>query len=364
MARSLTSIRVPKPRTALGLLFLAMGYVMVVNVNNQQQKADLLADHLSMRRDLMSEALEDGSCSITPTEDADPAPADAKHSLLASYPGSGKRFTWTVIKALTNREISDDWNYSEKLEADPLTVKTSWPHKEGKWSWGNQMDQVILLIRNPRWAIPSYHNMRFELDYAEDEARSLTRVPYTYSNRPAVALWENWRDAHFDVEITRWVNFIDFWMSGGGTPIHDRCLYSDIKCKPVAVIDFDLFYKVNAIAEFYELRDALEASLEGTNAEMVQTSIRQCVFEKVFTTPELHQGNRTQNVLPPQYKFTITQLGHMLGNTTAIRDKYAAAPYDTDPIAINLVHALGEYVFQIAAEYSDEIKEAAAEAAN
>jgi len=50
----------------------------------------------------------------------------------------------------------------------------------------------------------------------------------------------------------------------------------------------------------------------------------------------------------------------ILGNTTEIRDKYAAAPYDTDPIAINLVHALGEYVFQIAAEYSDEIKEAAA----
>ena len=38
-----------------------------------------------------------------------------------------------VIKALTNKEVSDDWNYSEKLNANPLTVKTSWPHKEGKW---------------------------------------------------------------------------------------------------------------------------------------------------------------------------------------------------------------------------------------
>ena len=134
---------------------------------------------------------------------------------------------------------------------------------------------------------------------------------------------------------------------------HPRCLYSDIKCKPIAVIDFDLFYKVNAIAEFYELRDALEASLEGTNAEMVQTSIRQCVFEKVFTTPELHQGNRTQTILPPEYKFTKEQLGYMLGNTTDLRDKYAAAPYDTDPIAINLVHALGEYILQITPEYND-----------
>ena len=135
--------------------------------------------------------------------------------------------------------------------------------------------------------------------------------------------------------------------------IHPRCLYSDIKCKPIAVIDFDLFYKVNAIAEFYELRNALEASLEGTNAEMIQASVTQCAFDKVYTTPELHQGNRTQTILPPEYKFTKEQLGYMLGNTTDLRDKYAAAPYDTDPIAINLVHALGEYILQITPEYND-----------
>jgi len=356
MKLSLSSLRrVSKPKTALGLLFLAVGCFMVIDVNIQQRVA-LMKDHNVMRRSLMSEALEDGSCSIAPLEDADPAPADAKHSLLASYPGSGKRFTWTVIKALTNKEVSDDWNYSEKLNANPLTVKTSWPHKEGKWSWGSQMDQVILLIRNPRWAIPSYHNMRFELNYAADEERSLIRVPFTYTDRPAVTLWEEWRNAHFDAEISRWVNYIDFWMSGGQDEdgeIHPRCLYSDIKCKPIAVIDFDLFYKVNAIAEFYELRDALEASLEGTNAEMIQASVTQCAFDKVYTTPELHQGNRTQTILPPEYKFTKEQLGYMLGNTTDLRDKYAAAPYDTDPIAINLVHALGEYILQITPEYND-----------
>jgi len=56
--------------------------------------------------------------------------------------------------------------------------------------------------------------MRFELNYAKDEARSLIRVPYTYTDRPAVTLWEEWRNAHFDAEISRWVNYIDFWMSG------------------------------------------------------------------------------------------------------------------------------------------------------
>lgn len=39
-------------------------------------------------------------------------------------------------------------------------INSSWPHEEGKWSWGKQMDQVLLLIRNPRRAIPSYQTLR------------------------------------------------------------------------------------------------------------------------------------------------------------------------------------------------------------
>lgn len=310
-----------------------------------------------MKRALRSENLGEGQCTIDPlVDDADPAPADAKHTLLASYPGSGKRFTWTVIKALTNTEVADDWNYSEKLGSSPLTVKTSWPHKEGIWSWGSQMDQVILLIRNPRWAIPSYHNMRFELDYASDQASSLIRVPYTYTERPAVALWEAWRDAHFDVEMTRWANFIDFWMYDGrpdsdfAADPHPRCVNSDINCNPVAIIDFDLFYGLHAMSEYFELKHVLETSVPD---EIVASSIRRCVFDKVVTTPELHQGNRTTNVEPTEYLFTEPQLAKMLNITTELRNKYDSAPWSGGGKAENLAHALNEYVIQIQAEYDD-----------
>ena len=55
-------------------------------------------------------------------------------------------------------EVADDWNFSERLTdgSKPIAVKTSWPHKEGKWGWGNKMDQVVVLLRNPRWAVLSY----------------------------------------------------------------------------------------------------------------------------------------------------------------------------------------------------------------
>lgn len=70
----------------------------------------------------------------SPTHPGNAAPDDVKKTLLASYPGSGKRFTWAIIKALTNMEVADDWNFSERLTdgSKPIAVKTSWPHKEGK----------------------------------------------------------------------------------------------------------------------------------------------------------------------------------------------------------------------------------------
>ena len=141
-----------------------------------------------------------GDCDIgSPVEDApNSITANTTTTLVASYPGSGKRFTWTVIKALTNYEVADDWNFSEKLHKNPLVVKTSWPHKEGTWSWDKQMDQMLLLMRDPRRAIPSYHTMRWELDYAKNWLESFVRIPDTYRERPTVEKWESWRDSRFN----------------------------------------------------------------------------------------------------------------------------------------------------------------------
>ena len=203
-----------KSRKALGFLAILIAYVLIVDVN-LEQRSILLQDHRELYRGLMTLDMGAGVCDIgSPTEDGNPAGVDTTKTLLVSYPGSGKRFTWTIIKALTNSEVADDWNFSGKLnEVDaPLTVKTSWPHREGVWSWGSLMDQVIFLIRDPSRAIPSYHNIRFELDYAETWAESYTNIPITYKERPAVDDWEIWRDRHFKEEMEHWIKMIEFWM--------------------------------------------------------------------------------------------------------------------------------------------------------
>lgn len=138
--RKATRVAKSKRGTMIFIWLTIAGLYMNMINTNLERRSRLLADHQKMLeaedgvRDLITTWEENGDCNIgNPTEDALPAARDATRTLLASYPGSGKRFTWTIIKALTNSEVADDWNFSEKLYQRPLTIKTSWPHKEGVW---------------------------------------------------------------------------------------------------------------------------------------------------------------------------------------------------------------------------------------
>jgi len=345
------------------IIFIAISvYVIMVDIN-LQQRTHLLQDHKLLFRDLITVDLGDGNCDIgNPTEDGGESSVDAVRSLLVSYPGSGKRFTWTVIKALTNEEVADDWNFSGKLDVNgtnvskPLCVKTSWPHKEGIWSWNTMMDQVILLVRNPRHAIPSYHNMRFELDYSQNWAESYLHIPSTYKERPAVDKWVEWREAHFEVEILKWVEFIDFWLMGGYVEstgdIHDRCLTMEIDCIPKAIIDFDALYQREAESneEFIKLYEVLEGS---ANVEVVSSQIRACVLESVYDWNALHQGGRPNPDLTVEYRFTIGQHDIMLTRLKSLRNKYDGTDNGSDSTSTptrspnpKLVSILNNYILR------------------
>eukprot|EP00554_Chaetoceros_debilis_P006099 CAMPEP_0194079904 /NCGR_PEP_ID=MMETSP0149-20130528/6024_1 /TAXON_ID=122233 /ORGANISM="Chaetoceros debilis, Strain MM31A-1" /LENGTH=531 /DNA_ID=CAMNT_0038761499 /DNA_START=253 /DNA_END=1848 /DNA_ORIENTATION=+ len=333
-----------KSKKAMGLLALAVGYIMMVDIN-MQQRSRVLRDHADVFRDLITIDQGGGECDIgDPTQDGNPTDDDATKTLLVSYPGSGKRFTWTIIKALTNAEVADDWNFSQKLYESPLTIKTSWPHKEGVWSWGKQMDQVLLLIRNPRKAIPSYHNMRWELDYADDWASSYLRIPNTYQDRPGLAAWESWRDEHFDSEMEIWSEIIDFWMQGGWVEkeqrINSRCNTSEIECKPKAVVDFDHFYQSSMTNEFRKISTVLESS---TNVEVIAAQARVCVIDSVFGRSDLHQGGRTHPDRPALYGFTFFQFDKMMNHTMSLRNAFSTLPLVDELTAPELTRILDLY---------------------
>lgn len=209
---------------------------------------------------------------------------------------------------------------------------------------------MLVLIRNPRRAIPSYHTMRWELDYSKTWQQSYLRIPDTYTERPTAKQWEMWREVHFHWQIEAWVWFYDFWMQAGFMDqinmTHFRCTFSEIDCQPQNLIDFDNLYTPNPTPEFEKIGEVLDAA---NNVEVIAPQARQCVLSSVYNRVgnedlNMHQANRPYPDLPMEYKFTVMQMDKMINRTMALRDKYMEEPLASKPFAPDLVNILNVYI--------------------
>ena len=348
-------------------LMAIVGYSMMSNIDAEQRARELLE---ARERYLITKDLGGGDCDIgSPVDDAPNKPGkNTTRTLLASYPGSGKRFTWAVIKALTNYEVADDWNFSGKLYSKPLTIKTSWPHHEGKWSWGNQMDQTLLLIRNPRRAIPSYHTMRWELDYATTWMQSYARIPDTYRERPTVKQWEKWRDRAAIWQADAWFDFYDFWMQSGfmedKNETHFRCLWSEIDCQPVELVDFENLYTGDPTDDFRKIGSVLD---NARDVDVIAAQARDCVLFHVYNRTEhsglnLHQASRPNPNITEEYIFLLPQFDRIMNRTIELRNKYSYGIQDHTNYTLNstlhsdvLVNIVNRYIGENTAEFFDSV---------
>lgn len=110
----------------------------------------------------------------------------------------------------------------------------------------------MLLLRNPRVAIPSYHTLRYEINYSSSWLESFLLKNNTYTERPSVDAWKSWRDLKFDLEIKLWGQVIDFWMKNGQRkgPNHGiyqdmHCIYNMDPCTPKAMNKFEKLVSSN-----------------------------------------------------------------------------------------------------------------------
>jgi hypothetical protein len=262
----------------------------------------------------------------------------------------------------------DDWDLSENGFENVLTLKSSFPHPEGIWNWGANMDQVILLVRNPRWAIPSYHTLRYEIEFSKGWDESYKRRNFTYKERAPVDLWIQWRDARFDREMDRWGWFIDFWMQDGLKRAkndgdveeqHWRCFKGQMDCTPKAVIKYESLVSSNRNTgrqEMEKLGSVLDSS---PNVNAIEPEARNCVFGKVLERKEFYNAARDGfGPATSEKVFTYQQLNAMRAQIETIRDKYAAEPWNQDPTAMDLVAALNSYIEEVQDEYELAVQEA------
>lgn len=336
----------------IALLILFCGVAMIVNDYSavspwQRRVLSLVEDE---KREL-SKYLGDGKCEweapTKPTIDH----AVNTTTLLTSYPGSGKRLTWRLLEALTGTQTGDDWDLSEH-GLETLTIKTSYPHYEGNWSWGENMDQAIYLIRNPRWAIPSYHTMRYEIDYSTGWMHSYVHRNFTYTMRPDVAEWEWWREHKFEREIALWAEHIDFWLQDGfldeGTEQDEHCELDMPDCRPKAIVQFEKLYDpATGPGEVDKMADVLD-----TVSLTVPPEGRSCVFNEVLKRKEFYNDNRDKyGPSPLTKKFKDDQLMTIINEMKAVKEKYSVEPWNDEPNAMAIVAILTDYIADVSSEY-------------
>lgn len=138
-----------------------------------------------------------------------PAPKlkEVKPTINASYPGSGARLSWKLIRAITGLMTSDDAVDTDDISKKHMAVsiKTHYPahgSSESLFKPYFKVDRAVLLIRNPMKSMPSFLSYLYERE--NDLENHSTRVP--------VEDWILWRDENFHKELQSWVHHTLFWM--------------------------------------------------------------------------------------------------------------------------------------------------------
>mmetsp|Transcript_23143 Transcript_23143/g.35051 ORF Transcript_23143/g.35051 Transcript_23143/m.35051 type:complete len:649 (-) Transcript_23143:100-2046(-) len=313
-----------------------------------------------------------GDCEWTKAEKMD-ITKNPYGTLFASYPGAGMRLAWQMTEGATGINVGDDFFYSGKLGG---LVKTQYPHPEGIWSYGKNMDQTILLIRSPRWNIPSYHTLLFELEYAHDYVVAYDNVFTAFSRRAPMENWIKWRDYRFEDEIKLWAWYIDFFMENGPQFWHnldyeragqypfrylteaekpwpdDAHCRIDISegCSPKTVVSYErLKDPEKGPEELRRIADVIRYKKEMTT---LPDEAIECIWNATWhLAPEPRNEDRDAGgVLAEEYKFTIHQMEEMLAVVIKIKNKYSKDPWVLNMSARQLVKNFHDYIKEISTE--------------
>lgn len=334
--------------------------------------------------------LGNGQCMWTEPQDV---PLDDSYDIfqtvVIAYPGSGKRAAFMHMSGLTGLTTGDDYDFSGRSLHTGF-MKSSYPHHEGVWSWGNRMDQALLVVRNPRWTLVGYHELLHEIQYAHTWTEAYMNEDHVWSLRPTVAEWVEWRDQRFDDEIERWGWFIDFWMENGVlrdvhthlpanttwweivanphrpypslegyTPPAEpernyHCTYDMVDsdglaqgCQPRKVISFErLLDHTTGPAEGAKLAAALENNL---NVDLIAEEARECIWRELIVrdVADVRHNRRDQAAPIEDFMFTLPQMNAIVAQLDRMLAKYTQGAWLTTPTAQDLVSNLQEYKFEV-----------------
>ena len=304
---------------------------------------------MKQQRRKLSEKPDDIECEWTMAVPFDRADLDNIHGiLLTSYPGAGMRLAWMHVQGLTGHEVQDDFEECDGHHEAFGIVKTQYPHLEGVWSWGANEREVIYVMRNPRWAIPSYHTLLHEIDYAHDCNAAHTLIDNVFSLRPPQWKWQRWRDLRIKDEILLYEWHIDFWMENGTVYWQDwdferngqwpfrwnteeekavrekdlNCQYQNIDCVPTAAIAYEFLYnnftgpvEANKLAKVFEDK-------KGIN--IIEEEARECMWHATMNQEAMPNNFDREGPGNDDYGFTYKQMQMIQDMLVRVQTKYSS----------------------------------------
>lgn len=339
----------------------------------------------NIARSLISINIGGGKCKFMPPSYTANESVTYFRTLIAGYPGGSKRIVYNQFEGLTGLSVNDEWPNGTVKPNFPF-MKANYPHHEGLWTWGDAMDQVVLVMRNPRHAIIEYHDVLNDIAYANTAEAAYDLSDNLYQNRAPVDKYMEWRNNRTLNEIDWYSWFIDYWMEGGlmrdimshkytthahfkrqtqpgpytesgrayddmvgnmtVEPANDPHCVNELKCEPVAIISVEhiLDHQLGA-NESAKIGAVLD---DNQGVTVIAPEARACVWRELVVN---FKGVR--NMLdrggPPlsSYTFTTVMYQKMIDELNRLKTKYSAPEWVVKPIVQDLLSIIDEYIDDI-----------------
>lgn len=306
--------------------------------------------------------------------------------MIVGFPSGDKRLTFSQMEALTGLSTKDEWDVEFLgMSSDPF-IKSNYPHHEGIWSWGNEADQVVLVMRDLRSTLVEYHDILWDIGYAKTYSESSTVNERLYSERPPLVDFLDWRDLRVLDEISWYGWYIDYWMEGGlmrdmynhklttpehwnmllkpteykkdevgydaiigdkvVTPSYDPHCINDMSsgCHPIAIISAEhLVEHETGPGETRKIANVLLKS-EGISDYVIEEDAWECIWRELIVNKK---GLKTyidrEGLSETDYNFSQEMLEAMMKELNRLIEKYISVEWESVRVAPTLVELLLEH---------------------
>ena len=281
-----------------------------------QLQSQVQAPQMELPQKLEQQAEDAPKGVSVPEQDPDCVVPDAAEKSIrdpvwtASYPGSGAKLTWKLIRAITGIFTSDDHDHNGRVgKGTVVAIKTHYPshtppeifHKDKL----KHIGRAVLLTRNPIKSIPSYHNFVYE------QQNGLLN----HSTRAPLAAWIKWRNSFFELELQTWVDHQKYWL--------DKYPGEPDKLHLVAMEH--LTSNTQGANTLHLLGGFLAKGGQEIAESLVPGERMSCIWDmfvhgKVPGERERRHSHRSGG--PESYPFTQLQLDHMISALSKLKNEY------------------------------------------